>query len=360
MNKGVKYDNDKPRWGLLPYKQVEQIVDVLTFGSKKYSDDNWKKVPNAEERYFDAMLRHITEYRYGDKSDTETTKSHLAHAMCCALFLMWFDDNPDAERFFDDDVEKDDISFDLKPDDIENYYFMGVDASLKLISDNIKKGVVDLKTWVQVNIKRDENGTYYEYVGKNSPHFKFKEHDGELEFYIPPADIVPQLSVEDMFNLIKPLKENDGIYPTRMNPLNNLIGRGVASLTTEPNPMQDIIKSLDETILDIENGNTTCPSVDTIPKSNASLTTEPNQEPSCCYSNMGNVKTKLCTPEEILRCLQKSCDDAGHVGNSWFKPNTMKCMHGANQYAYIGKNSTANFFFFELVDNKFKRIYNND
>lgn len=96
---GVKYDTDKPRWGLLPFEQVEEVVDVLTSGSKKYCDNNWKKVPDAEERYFDAMLRHVTQYRYGEKLDGETGKSHLAHAICCALFMMWFDDNksPDIE-----------------------------------------------------------------------------------------------------------------------------------------------------------------------------------------------------------------------------------------------------------------------
>lgn len=92
MGKGVKYDGDKPRWGLLPFKQLEEVVDVLTFGSKKYTDGNWKKVENAHERYFDAMLRHISQYRYDEKLDSETKKSHLAHATCCALFMMWFDD----------------------------------------------------------------------------------------------------------------------------------------------------------------------------------------------------------------------------------------------------------------------------
>ena len=92
VEKGVKFDDEKPQWGLLPFKQVEQVVDVLTFGAKKYSPDNWKKVPEAERRYFDAMMRHIAHYKYDSKLDDETGKSHLAHAICCALFLMGFDD----------------------------------------------------------------------------------------------------------------------------------------------------------------------------------------------------------------------------------------------------------------------------
>jgi uncharacterized coiled-coil protein SlyX len=95
---GVKYDGDKPRWGLLPFREVQDVVDVLTAGSKKYSDDNWKYVDNAKERYYDAMLRHISQYRFAKERDMselifddETGKSHLAHAICCALFIMWFD-----------------------------------------------------------------------------------------------------------------------------------------------------------------------------------------------------------------------------------------------------------------------------
>lgn len=95
---GRKYDSDKPRWGLLPYRELEDIVKVLTFGSKKYADDNWKHVENGRERYFDAMMRHINEYRQAKQTDNpdkkyddETGLNHLSHAMCCALFLMWLD-----------------------------------------------------------------------------------------------------------------------------------------------------------------------------------------------------------------------------------------------------------------------------
>ena len=91
QKKGVKFDNGKPRWGLVPFKQFEEVVKILTFGSQKYSDDNWKYVDGAPERYFDAMLRHITQWRMGEKVDSESGMSHLAHAICCGLFLMWFD-----------------------------------------------------------------------------------------------------------------------------------------------------------------------------------------------------------------------------------------------------------------------------
>jgi len=88
---GVKYDNDKPQWSLLPFKALGQVVEVLTYGAKKYAPDNWKKVPNAKQRYIDAGFRHFTAYASGEKHDQETGKHHLAHAICCLLYLVAFD-----------------------------------------------------------------------------------------------------------------------------------------------------------------------------------------------------------------------------------------------------------------------------
>lgn len=103
MSEGVKYDSGKPRWGLLPYEELEDVVKVLTFGSQKYADDNWKKVPDAQNRYFDAAMRHLIAWKKGEREDQETGISHLAHATCCLLFLQWFDKNDDyiAELIYD-------------------------------------------------------------------------------------------------------------------------------------------------------------------------------------------------------------------------------------------------------------------
>jgi len=86
---GVKFDQDKPRWELLPLDEVEDVVKVLTFGSKKYADDNWKKIEDIPNRYFSAAMRHLKAQRSGEKVDSETGQSHLAHAICCLLFMAW-------------------------------------------------------------------------------------------------------------------------------------------------------------------------------------------------------------------------------------------------------------------------------
>lgn len=88
---GVKYDNGKPQWSLLPFRALTQVVEVLTYGAKKYAPDNWKKVPDARRRYIDAGFRHFTAYASGETNDPETGKHHLAHAICCMLYLVAFD-----------------------------------------------------------------------------------------------------------------------------------------------------------------------------------------------------------------------------------------------------------------------------
>ena len=91
VEQGRKDDSSKLRYSLLPVGTVNQVVQVLEFGSKKYADHNWQKVPSANTRYYDAALRHIDAWFSGELKDSETGLPHLAHAICCLMFLMWFD-----------------------------------------------------------------------------------------------------------------------------------------------------------------------------------------------------------------------------------------------------------------------------
>lgn len=88
---GIKADNSKVRPSLIPWQSMWQILNVLEFGARKYSPDNWKIVPNADARYADAMARHIMAYMGGEKYDPESGYHHLAHAACCILYLLWFE-----------------------------------------------------------------------------------------------------------------------------------------------------------------------------------------------------------------------------------------------------------------------------
>ncbi len=84
---GRKFDGGKLQYGLLPPLALKATVEILTFGAEKYEPDNWKHVPDSKRRYFDAMQRHLWAWKEGEQNDPETGKNHLAHAMCCLMFL---------------------------------------------------------------------------------------------------------------------------------------------------------------------------------------------------------------------------------------------------------------------------------
>lgn len=90
---GHKNDRGKVRMDLVPLKQIEKIAEVLTFGAKKYEPEGWKKVPDAEARYFAATLRHLSAWQRHEDTDEESGLSHLAHAATNLLFLLHFEDN---------------------------------------------------------------------------------------------------------------------------------------------------------------------------------------------------------------------------------------------------------------------------
>jgi hypothetical protein len=85
---GRKFDSDKPRYDLFPVEAMAKIVDVLSYGARKYSPGNWRKVPDARARYYAAALRHLTAWWGGEELDGESGLEHLAHAACCVVFLL--------------------------------------------------------------------------------------------------------------------------------------------------------------------------------------------------------------------------------------------------------------------------------
>jgi hypothetical protein len=90
---GRKDDSGKIRYSLIPQSTVEDVVRVLEHGAIKYAPDNWKKVPDYRQRYYDATMRHLQAWWNGESLDRESNLHHLAHAICNAMFLLWFDRN---------------------------------------------------------------------------------------------------------------------------------------------------------------------------------------------------------------------------------------------------------------------------
>ena len=103
---GRKYDGGKLRYDLIPVLALEDMVKGLTFGTIKYDDNNWVKVPNGRKRYLAAALRHIQEYRKGNLWDEEQNIHHLSAAMNNLSFTV----EKDLRGWEDSSDEQEDIS----------------------------------------------------------------------------------------------------------------------------------------------------------------------------------------------------------------------------------------------------------
>jgi hypothetical protein len=81
---GMKNDEGKQRWDLLPWESISELVAVLTFGARKYAPNNWRRVHDAQARYTAALFRHVTSWLMGERNDPESGLHHLG--MRCATY----------------------------------------------------------------------------------------------------------------------------------------------------------------------------------------------------------------------------------------------------------------------------------
>jgi hypothetical protein len=86
---GVKFDQDKMRWDLLPELSSEETAKVFTVGAKKYGDYNWK-AGIKYSRLWAAARRHINAWIKGEKID-EIGTHHLANAIVNLMMALEFE-----------------------------------------------------------------------------------------------------------------------------------------------------------------------------------------------------------------------------------------------------------------------------
>lgn len=85
---GAKLDKGKPRVGLMVdgfSQALLEVARVTTYGAQKYTPDGWLFVPDAADRYKDALFRHLLA---GDHRDPESDLHHYAHVAWNALALL--------------------------------------------------------------------------------------------------------------------------------------------------------------------------------------------------------------------------------------------------------------------------------
>lgn len=98
---GMKFDADKLRYDLVHELAEQELVAVLTFGAIKYDANNWKSVPDAKERYYASLMRHVKAHRMGEVFDPESGLLTMGHALCNAMFVTAFDAERERGSFKD-------------------------------------------------------------------------------------------------------------------------------------------------------------------------------------------------------------------------------------------------------------------
>jgi hypothetical protein len=93
MSNGVKHDSGKPPVvsGLIAQfpRALIEVAKCSQYGKEKYGfeyrDDNFAKVEHADERYADAMVRHLLCELTGEIVDNDSHLMHAAHTAWNAL-----------------------------------------------------------------------------------------------------------------------------------------------------------------------------------------------------------------------------------------------------------------------------------
>lgn len=85
-DKGLRFNEGKPRYDLIHPIAEKGLVDVLTFGSTKYEEHNWEKGMRWS-KVIASLKRHMAAIERGEDYDKESGLLHIDHLQCNAHFL---------------------------------------------------------------------------------------------------------------------------------------------------------------------------------------------------------------------------------------------------------------------------------
>jgi hypothetical protein len=88
---GMKFNQKKLRYELIPFVSLDQLAAVFTFGALKYEDHNWKGMDPVEgiEWCRAAMMRHVSKLEQGQEIDPDSGLNHWAHICWNAVACLW-------------------------------------------------------------------------------------------------------------------------------------------------------------------------------------------------------------------------------------------------------------------------------
>lgn len=83
---GLRYNDGKLRFDLLPRYAMKELASVLTQGANKYAERNWER-GMAWSTVLASMKRHIHAFETGEDFDRESGCLHMGHVVANATFL---------------------------------------------------------------------------------------------------------------------------------------------------------------------------------------------------------------------------------------------------------------------------------
>jgi len=92
-DEAARFSEGKIRHDLVAPWALDQIAKVYTYGTQKYSDDNWWKGLKWKKDVFGCILRHVWKWFRGEVNDDESGLHHLAHAAWNCMALMEYERN---------------------------------------------------------------------------------------------------------------------------------------------------------------------------------------------------------------------------------------------------------------------------
>lgn len=99
--KGLRYNQGKTRFSLIPKSALNELAKVLSYGAEKYTvrDENGKVISDGSNNWrkglmwkdvLDSAHRHLEAFENGEDNDPESGLLHLGHLMANVSFLIDF------------------------------------------------------------------------------------------------------------------------------------------------------------------------------------------------------------------------------------------------------------------------------
>jgi len=85
-NGGLRFDDDKPAYDLIPPEAMDELALLYTIGAKKYDLRNWER-GMAFGKCFGPLMRHAWRFWRGEERDPETGIHHMIHVAWNAFAL---------------------------------------------------------------------------------------------------------------------------------------------------------------------------------------------------------------------------------------------------------------------------------